>query len=175
MFLAGTVSFLIACGAELTPPPPPPPPPRVTLSLDPTSYTVGLGQSVTVVAQMTGTPKPVAWSLDCDSGQASIVPSGNSATLTGLAGGTGFLMATEGRLEVLAIVSIPPLAPGDPCADDSQCSEAAPKCRSTPRCGQTCTGACDTDDDCPVSQAFGKASCNGHLCILIRDADWTCP
>jgi len=105
------------------------------------------------------------------------VASGNSATLTGLAGGTCFLTVTEGQLAAFAIVRIPPLAVGDSCADDSQCSEGAPNCGSTDQfCGNTCTMACATDADCPVADAFGHhVPCKDRLCRLIRDPDYSCP
>jgi hypothetical protein len=148
----------------------------VTLSLEASSYVLGLQESVSAVADVTGTETPVTWTLDCETGQASIAPSGNSALLTALGSGTCFLWATEGQLTGVAIVRIPPLAVGDPCTDESQCGPAAPKCGSTsPSCGTTCTLACTTDTDCPISDAFGHhASCTKQLCQLIRDPDYSC-
>jgi hypothetical protein len=77
----------------------------------------------------------------------------------------------------VAIVQIPPLAAGDPCSDDSQCSQDAPQCGSNGAwCGRTCTLACATDADCPLSDAFGHhVPCAGRLCKLVRDPDWSCP
>jgi hypothetical protein len=148
----------------------------VTLSLDATSYSLALQQSVTVVATVTGTSTPVAWMLDCETGQASIVARGDSATLTGLGGGTCFLSATEGQLAAFAIVRIPPLAVGDSCTDDSQCSQDAPRCGSTdPSCDSTCTMACTTQAECPISDAFGNhVPCISGLCRLIRNPGYSC-
>ena len=175
LLLAGAWSFLSACGAPPTPLARSSPPP--TLQLDKAYYVVGLRQSVTAIADVTGTTTPVTWSLECDSGRGSIVPSGNSATLTGLHGGSCVLWASLGELGAGALVSIPPLAPGDPCHDDSQCSEAAAVCGLTSKvCGKTCTQVCTTNADCTVPDRFGHpVSCTGGLCILIRDPDWTCP
>lgn len=181
LFLAGAVSFLIACGADLPPQhnsnPPPPPPPLVTLGLDHTSYLVGLEESVTAVAIVSGTETPVTWTLNCETGQASMVPSGSSATLTAHAGGMCFLWATEGQLSALAIVRIPPLSVGDSCTDDSQCGQGAPICGlASGDCSRTCTMRCATDADCPIRDAFGDhVACTNHLCRLVRDLDWSCP
>jgi hypothetical protein len=98
-------------------------------------------------------------------------------TLTGLGRGSCLLLASVGQFGTGAIVSIPPLAPGDPCASDLQCGQAAPTCGfAIHHCGKTCTQACSTDADCPVRDAYWRhVSCNGQLCVLVRDPDWTCP
>ena len=183
LFLLGTMSFLIACGSDQPRPPPhmtptsPPPTPAVTVFLDEQSYLLGLGEKVSAVARVTGTETPVTWTLDCESGQASIVPSGNSAMITALASGTCFLSATEGELWAAAIIQIPPLAPGDPCTNDSQCSQDAPKCGlAVPPCGKTCTLVCTTDADCPLLPSGQHVACEKQLCHFVgAAADWSCP
>jgi hypothetical protein len=138
------------------------------------AYPVALGQSVTVAARVTGTTREVTWVLNCESGQASILASGNSATITGVAGGMCFVWATEGQVSDYAIVRVLPLGVGDSCSDNSECSAAAPLC-ATSGCGPTCTLACSTADDCPLADAFGRhVPCTHGRCHLVRDPDWSC-
>lgn len=182
LFLAGTASVLIGCGADRSPAAAPAvthmaSPPPVTVAFDPSVYVLALEEHLTVTAHVTGTEKTVTWTLDCDSGRASIVPNGNSVKVTALAGGTCFLWASEGQVGAVAIVRIPPLATGDSCTDDAQCSQDAPKCAlAVPPCGKTCTLACAGDGDCPIRDAYGNhVSCTNHLCQLVRDPDYACP
>ena len=179
-FLAAAVSFVLACGSDPPPqhlaPPPPPPSPRVLVGLESTSYLIELGESVKVVAHVTGTDTPVTWTLNCETGHASLVASGNSSTVTALSGGTCFLWATEGQVADYAIVRIPPLAAGDSCTEDSQCDQGTPICGGAGGCGKTCTLACTTDADCPIRDAFANhVPCTNHVCRLVRDPDYSCP
>jgi hypothetical protein len=176
----GALSFLVACGSDLAPatpqvlPPPPPPEQGVSLGMK-TDYLVEIGESVTAVARVTGTDTPVSWALHCDTGQASIVPSGNSATVTALAGGVCFLKASEGPTSIVAIVRIPPLTPGDSCTVDSQCGPGAPVCGAGGGCAGSCTTLCMTDADCPLSGASGDhVACLNHVCHLVRDQVYSC-
>lgn len=182
--LAGALSLLTACGSDqapagtqVQPPRPPPPPPPIIVSFEPNSYVLAPEERLSVVAQVSGTATPVSWALNCESGQASMVPNGNSATITALSGGNCFLWASEGQVSAVAIVRIPPLAAGDSCTDDSQCGQGAPRCaHNAPPCGKTCTLACTTDADCPVTGAFGAyRSCTNGLCKVVTDPDWSCP
>jgi hypothetical protein len=151
------------------------PPQPVTVSLELKSYRLTVNERTSVVAHVIGTETPVTWTLNCDSGQASIAESGNSVVLTALAGGTCFIWAMEGQLAAGAIVQISPLRPGDPCAEDSQCSQEAPSCLASWPCGKTCTMTCTSDADCPLDAAGHQVGCRHQVCRLIRDTDWSCP
>jgi hypothetical protein len=187
--LAGTLFFAIACGSDesqsgqqIHPPPPldagagtgveP-----VTVSLDQNSFPLGLQQTATVTAQVSGGSSPVNWGLDCDTGRASLVSTGNSATITAVESGECFVSATVGNSEAVAIFRIPPLLIGEICSSDSECDAAAPLCRRTDGpCPRTCTQSCGTDGDCPVIAHGRHLPCNHGLCSYIRDlaSEW-CP